>query len=273
MFKTSMAISPTPTKFGPLLFASEWSRAIQTAEELGYDGIEISLREPDTELLDKLSKAVQRAGLAISAVATGQSYLHDDLSLTNLDSAAQEKLKDRMCGFINFAAPWQALVILGGVRGTLATEHSIQLEQFQAATESVRSFAEYAEAFGVRLAIEPINRYETNFLNTVEQALQFIDDVGADNLVVLPDTFHMNIEEASMSKPLARAGQKVGYVHFADSNRLAPGEGHINFVEIARELEKTNYAGYISAEILPIPDSRTAAELAIEHFRWLQSQL
>lgn len=85
MFKTSMAISPTPTNFGPLLFASEWCRAIQTAEELDYDGIEISLREPDTELLDKLSKAVQSAGLAISAVATGQSYLHDDLSLTNLD--------------------------------------------------------------------------------------------------------------------------------------------------------------------------------------------
>jgi sugar phosphate isomerase/epimerase len=269
MFKTSMAISPSATQFGPLLFAANWQLALQTARELGYDAVEVSFRDPPHDELERLSEAIGNAGLAVSAVATGQSYIHDGLCITNLDPLAQENLRDRMLGFIDFAAPWQAVLIIGGVRGTLAPEQNIQQKQIQTAIEAIQTYAKYAEQVGVHLAVEPINRYETNFLNTIQQALQFIEDIGMENLCVLPDSFHMNIEEVSMPKALELAGEKIGYVHLADSNRLAPGQGHIDFNELAHVLQKVGYDGYISAEILPIPDSRTAAELAIKHFHSL----
>jgi sugar phosphate isomerase/epimerase len=269
MFKTSMAISPAETQFGPLLFAANWQLALQTATELGYDAVEVSFRDPGNDELEQLSEAICKAGLVVSAVATGQSYVQDGLSLTNLDPLAQKNLRDRMLRFIDFAAPWQAILIIGGVRGMLAPEQNIKQKQIQTAIEAIQTYAKYAKQVNVRLAVEPINRYETNFLNTILQALHFIEGIGEENLFVLPDTFHMNIEEVSMSRALELAGEQIGYVHFADSNRLAPGQGHIDFNELANVLHQVSYDGYISAEILPLPDSRTAAELAIRTFHSL----
>jgi sugar phosphate isomerase/epimerase len=185
------------------------------------------------------------------------------------DPMIRAKLLDRMKGHVDFAAPWGALVIIGGVRATLEGEPETYAAQRQRAVQAIHSYAEYARSQGVLLAIEPINRYETNFINTVEEALGFIEQVGSENLVVLADTFHMNIEEVSIAKSFERAGEKLGYVHFADSNRRAAGQGHINFHELAAVLPKIGYGGYICAEILPLPDSRAAAKLAIDYFRSL----
>ena len=160
-------------------------------------------------------------------------------------------------------------MIIGGVRGTFEGEPKTHAAQRQRAVEATRAYAEYARSQGVSLAIEPINRYETNFINTVGEALEFIEEVGAENLVVLTDTFHMNIEEVSIAQSFQRTGEKLGYVHFADSNRWAAGQGHINFRELAVVLQEIGYSGYICAEILPLPDSRTAAKLAIDYFRSL----
>jgi sugar phosphate isomerase/epimerase len=176
---------------------------------------------------------------------------------------------DRLKGAIDFGAPWQATLFIGGVRGRLEGDPATHAAQRQHAIELVRACAEYAAPRGVPIAIEPINRYETNLINTVAEALEFIDQVGAENLVVLADSFHMNIEEQSLAGALRLAGSKLGYVHFADSNRRAAGQGHIDFHALADVLRQMGYHGYISAEILPLPNSRAAAELAIACFRSL----
>jgi sugar phosphate isomerase/epimerase len=135
--------------------------------------------------------------------------------------------------------------------------------------DAVHSYGEYALEQGVSLVIEPINRYETNYINTIQDALQFISDVDLDNFGVLPDTFHMNIEEASLAESLRAAGDRVHHVQFTDSNRLAAGRGHIDFRTLAAVLRDSGYSGYLSTETLPLPDSRTAARQAIELFRTL----
>lgn len=269
VFKTSMAITPEPAKFAPLLFAGDWERGLETAAELGYDAVEVSLRDPQTDVVKKLWKALRNSGLAVSAVATGQSYYNDGLSPTSPDASVRARLLDRMKGHVDFVAPWAGLVVIGGVRGTFEGEPEARAAQRQRAVEATRRYAEYARSQGVLLAIEPINRYETNFINTVEEALGFIEEVGAENTVVLTDTFHMNIEEVSIARSFERAGEKLGYVHFVDSNRWAAGQGHINFGELAAVLQKMDYGGYICAEILPLPDSRTAAKLALDYFHSL----
>ena len=79
----------------------------------------------------------------------------------------------------------------------------------------------YAESKGVVLLLEPVNRYETNLINTLNDGLDIIEEIGSDHLKLLPDTFHMNIEESSIEESIVRAGSSIGYIHFADSNRLA----------------------------------------------------
>ena len=120
-----------------------------------------------------------------------------------------------------------------------------------------------ARPHNIRLAIEPINRYETNLINTVADALDVINQVGADNLGVLFDTFHANIEEPNIAVSLRACGSRLFHVHVADSNRWYPGAGHIDFARVIATLREMKYAGWISAEILPKPDIPRAAEQAM----------
>src|SRR5262249_9217551 len=111
----------------------------------------------------------------------------------------------------------------------------------------------------VRIVIEPVNRYESNWLNTVEEVLDLIERLGEDNVGVLPDTFHMNIEEADMLEALRRARPRLWHLHVADSNRRAPGAGHLDFNEIVIALAGQGYTEAVSAEILPYPTLEVAA--------------
>jgi 5-keto-L-gluconate epimerase len=130
-----------------------------------------------------------------------------------------------------------------------------------------------AEA-GVRIALEPINRYETTLINNVAEGLELIDQVGADNLGLLFDTFHANIEEPCIEESLVAAGDRLFHVHVADSNRWHPGAGHVDFAKILDALRGnalgTPYGGFISGEFMPRPDAATAAQLAILHLRALE---
>jgi len=269
MFKNSMAISPAPTPFAPLLFAGDWRLGLATAIELEFDGVEVSIRDPHDQMVKDLKAAIQTSDLVVSTVATGQSYYTDGLSPMSADPNIQAKLLDRMKAIIDFAALWKAPVIIGGVRGILEGDPIEQKAQASRVLESIRIYSEYAEASGVPLAIEPINRYETNFINTVSEALDLIGQIGSENLGVITDTFHMNIEEVSLTESLRMAGPWLKGVHLVDSNRKAAGQGHIDFHELATVLSEIGYQGFIIAEILPLPDSRTAAEQAIAFFRSL----
>ncbi|MDF1595851.1 MAG: sugar phosphate isomerase/epimerase [Acidimicrobiia bacterium] len=267
MFRTSMAISPTPAEFAPLLFAGDWKGALDAAADLGYDAIEMSVRDPADPAVVSCDAEARRRDIRVSAIATGQSFYSDGWSLTADDPGIQTLLEQRMRRIIDLAAPWEALVVIGGVRGTLSGSDGERVDQYRRALEAVRRYAEYALTLNVSLAVEPINRYETNYLNTIRETLQFVGNVGLSNVGILPDTFHMNIEEVSLAESLRSAGKLILHTQFTDSNRLAAGQGHVDFRVLAGVLRELDYSGYLSAEILPHPDSRTAAQQAIEFFR------
>jgi len=137
--------------------------------------------------------------------------------------------------------------------------------------DAVRVCAEEAEKKGVQLLIEPVNRYETNFINSAEEGVAFINETGHPELKLLLDTFHMNIEEADTIKTLHKFTDYIGYIHFADSNRQAPGFGQIPFRKILSALLAQNYSGIITAEILPLPDDDSAIQQAGAFFSSLVS--
>ena len=134
-------------------------------------------------------------------------------------------------------------------------------------TDALAECCAEAALSGVRIALEPINRYETTLVNNVAQGLALIDRVGADNLGLLFDTFHANIEEPSIEESLLAAGGRLFHVHVADSNRWYPGAGHLDFAQILDVLARSGYGGFVSGEFMPRPDADTAAQRAIAHLR------
>jgi sugar phosphate isomerase/epimerase len=132
---------------------------------------------------------------------------------------------------------------------------------------SLDEFGERAARYGQPFLYEPLNRYETNLINRTVNAAGFLATLGTKNVRILADLFHMNIEEHDIVGALREAGPLIGHVHFADSNRQAMGFGHTSIKPIIAILREIGYAGYLSAEILPLPDPITAAEQTIAMFR------
>jgi 5-keto-L-gluconate epimerase len=120
---------------------------------------------------------------------------------------------------------------------------------------------------GVRLALEPINRYETTLINTTEQGLELVEKVGEENFGLLLDTFHMNIEETVIEAAIRSGGDRIFHFHVADSNRWHPGAGHLDFKQLLNTLTSIGYAGWVSGEFLPLPDVDTAAQKGLANLK------
>lgn len=263
--RLSIALSPVKSSFAPLLYSGDLLKGMDRAAALGYEGVELNIRDVGREPLDDIIRHAKRAKLDIVALGTGQSYLTDGWSILSPDPETRKNLLSRLRAHIDFGARAGAKLILGGVFGKLAGDESQRESERYGALEMVRALAEYASKAGVEIVIEPINRYETNFLNTIGQALAFISETGCGGIKVLPDTFHMNIEEADPFGAVARAAGMVGHVHVADSNRMSPGCGHIEFANFFEVLDSIRYCGYVSGEFLPLPDDETAASCNIDY--------
>jgi sugar phosphate isomerase/epimerase len=137
--------------------------------------------------------------------------------------------------------------------------------------DALEDLGGHAERLGAPLLYEPLNRYETNLFNTLGDAASFLDSLRTRNVKLLADLFHMNIEERSPADALRDAARHIGHVHFADSNRRAVGFGHTDIAPILAALRDIGYAGYLSGEILPLPDSQAAATQTARAFQTLVS--
>lgn len=263
--KLSIALTPTRTVFSPLLFAGDIMRGIRCADELGYDGVEINIRDTKAEPMEEIFGAARSRSLEICAMGTGQAYLMDGLYVLSPDSSVRERLIERLKNHIDWAAKVGAFITMGGVFGRLEAEERVREIQYKGAIDVMRRLADYAAPRGVTLVIEPINRYETNFLTNIEKTMAFIADVDRPSIRLILDTFHMNVEETGFVATIESVSRQLAHVHLVDSNRLSPGSGHINFLPILQKLESIGYSGYLSGEFLPLPDDETAAKRNIEY--------
>jgi sugar phosphate isomerase/epimerase len=262
--KLSIVVSTQPASFEALAYKGQLNQNLAHIKRLGYDGVELAVRDPGSLDLDELQRMLQEFALPVAAIGTGQAYGEEGLSLTHSEQAIRNRAIERIKAQLRLAESLHSLVIIGLIRGKI--ERSIPSEKAEAwLREALQECA--AENCAVKLAIEPLNRYESNLLNTVEAGLKFLDRLAADNLGLLLDTFHMNIEEPSILQSIESAKDRLFHFHVADSNRWYPGAGHIDFGSIIDTLEGIDYQGYLSAEIMPYPDPDTAAQEAVSHLR------
>jgi sugar phosphate isomerase/epimerase len=164
--------------------------------------------------------------------------------------------------FIDLAADFGGIVNIGRVRGLIGKRSRSYVEELF--VEAARELCEYALLKNVCLILEPVNRYEIDFINTVEEGAKLMKKVGMPNMRLMPDLFHMNIEDNNIGGELAGNMEFIKYIHIADSNRLAPGWGHTDFPLVFKALLYAGYDGWLSAEILPRPDPDSAALQTIE---------
>ncbi|HXO06448.1 MAG TPA: sugar phosphate isomerase/epimerase [Solirubrobacteraceae bacterium] len=261
-----IAVSPSRASFAPLLYAGMLDEAVGDAVQLGFECLELSMRDPGS--IDGAAVAAQLddAGLRCSAIATGQACLADGLCLSATDETVRAAAIERFGDQVALAHELDASVILGGVRGTLDTRQDGSAARRRAAVDAIRECVQAAGERGVTVLVEPINRYETDFVNRCEEGLELLDEVGGDGVKLLLDTFHMNIEERDLPDAIALAGDRLGYVHMVDSNRHAPGLGHVDFDGVLAALAQIDYRGPFVAEILPYPSDREAAAAAAAFF-------
>jgi RpiB/LacA/LacB family sugar-phosphate isomerase len=261
-FRFGIALSPQPTSFGPLLYAGRLAEGLRMAAESGFNVVELSLRSVDGIEVDMLATMLDELNLSLVAIATGQSCIHDSLCLCDPRAEVRGATVARLKTIMQLASKFGAAVIIGGIRGRLSGTAAEKEKQRAGAVEAIRECARFGATQGVMLLFEPINRYETNFINSSVDGLALLDEVDEPWFKLLLDTFHMNIEEADINAALEATGDRLGYVHVADSNRHAPGQGHIDFLSVLQTLARIGYEGPVTAEILPVPDDLTAIQQA-----------
>jgi sugar phosphate isomerase/epimerase len=255
--KLSIAIADTHALPSAFVVYRGFEECIPKAAKLGYDGVELALKRADEININRLNDLLDENGIEISCISTGQVYADGGLMFTHENIRKREEVKEIFKELIDLAETFGKTVNIGRIRGQIGKRPRSYVEDLF--IQVARELCDYALQKDVTLILEPVNRYEIDFINSVEEGVDLMKKVGRSNMMLMPDIFHMNIEDRKIGGELARNVDYIKYVHFADSNRLAPGEGHIDFHEVFQFLFEAGYDGWISAEILPKPNPDIAA--------------
>ncbi len=264
--KLSIVLSTHAAQFEAVAFKGDLEENVAKMAGWGYNGVELAVRDPTLVEVDELGQVLSSYGLEVPAIGTGQAWGEEGLSFTSEDPEVRAAAIKRIKSHIPLAARLDAIIILGLIRG-ITPEGQTHDQSMAYLVEALQECSDAALAEGVRYALEPLNRYETDLIHTVEEGLALIESVGFPNFGLLLDTFHMNIEEPSIEESIRACGDRVFHFHVADSNRWYPGAGHLDFPSIIETLFATGYDGYVSGEFMPVPDADTSAQRSIRHLR------
>jgi D-psicose/D-tagatose/L-ribulose 3-epimerase len=223
--------------FGPRPIAEIATRVAS----LGYDGVEL---HGDLQAFrpKEVGSLMRDHGLEVFSLTP------DNVDPATADAAVRAAALDYYRRLVDFAAAiGGAIVSFHGLVGRIAPLASMAEEE-ELLARSLRSVCEHARSAGVRVVYEVLNRYESHLVNTGQAALALIERIGADNLFVLLDAYHMNIEEAAPAQAIRAVGRRLGLFHVADSNREGIGRGHSDFAGIVGALDTIGYRGPVIVE-------------------------
>jgi len=265
--RSAVTITLVPeARGGPFVFWNDLAAGCAKAAALGFDAVEVFPRSPQELDVNHLRRLLAEHRLSLAAMGTGAGWVTHKLRLTDPDADTRRRARDFVGTIIDLAGGLGAPAIIGSMQGRW--EGGVSRDQALGwLGEALEELAPRAQAHGVPLLFEPLNRFESNVLNRVDESVAFLKALQTQNTKLLCDLFHMNIEEANIEDALRLAGPRLGHIHFVDSNRHAVGFGHTDVAPIVQALRQIGYAGYLSAEVLPMPDSDAAAAQSIKAFR------
>jgi sugar phosphate isomerase/epimerase len=255
--------------------------SIDRLAHLGYDAVEVE-GEPETHDPKRIKKLAEDAGLAVGSVCPNftaeRDLSHPDEDVRNAALAYLREVSE-------FAAELGApLFIVAPTAYPRVKPVAGPHDEWQWAVEGIGKTGEYAVSLGVDLTLECWNRYGTYMLNRLDEGARMWRETGLTNGGIMADTFHMNVEERSIPGAIRDFGALLNHVHLSDSNRLAPGLGHLDFADVLQALRDVRYGGGLAFELIPaLPNiledgpGLTAlddvARQAIDHMREVERRL
>ncbi len=252
---------------GPFVLWDGLEKSIAFAGELGYDAVEIFAPGPEAIDVNSLEKMLEEADLKLAALGTGAGWVKHRLQLADPDAGKREQARAFVRSIIDCAGQFGATAIIGSMQGP--SGHTGDPDTARGyLVEALEDGGQHAEQYNVPLIYEPLNRYETRQCCLVEDGVSLLESLSTDNVRLLCDLFHMNIEESDIADALICGGQWVGHIHFVDSNRRPVGLGHMQYGRIIQALRQINYEGYLCAEAFPYPDPHEAAHQTMRAFQY-----
>lgn len=226
---------------------------LERLHRLGYDGIEI-MGEPRKYDVKEVRQLLDKYKLecygSVTIMVAGRDLIHADPYFREMTLQYVKECIDLVAELGG-----SLLTLVPSEVGKIVAMADPETE-WQWAVEGCRAAGEYAQKKNIRIGLEPLNRFETNFLNRHDQALRLADDVGLDNVGVCLDAFHINIEEADPYQAIMNTGTRLVDFHVADNNRYPPGQGALDWQKIIQTLKQSGYTGPITSEFV-VPMDRS----------------
>lgn len=232
-------------------------------DRLGYDGIELHTAESLGREADRLQELFQRSRVQPTTLDGARQLLSTEPAERQ---AAMDQLRQRLELSARLGAVGVLLVPIFGkpLIPDLSPWRTATRLEFELLLTELKELARECERTGATLMIEPLNRYETHLVNTLDQGAELCRRVNRPGVRILADFFHMSIEEADVARSIRQSAPFIRYVHVADSNRCQPGRGHTDFLPGFRALKNAGYDGYLGVECRLIgPPEQALRETAI----------
>ena len=242
----------TMNKFGvhALVWSGSWDAAqceyaISSTREAGYDIIELPAFEPAEMDIAAIARALEAHGVE----ATCSLGLGFDNDINSEDPECVARGEQTLDDALSMVRDVGGTYLGGVIFSALGPYNEMPTPKGRANSQAVIGrLADKAKASGISVGLEFVNRYKSNLLNTSAQTVEYIREIGSDNLVVHLDSYHMNIEEANFRDPVFDAGELLGYVHIGENHRGYLGQGHVDFPELFKALVDARYDGVITFE-------------------------
>lgn len=242
-------------------FELEHLPLLARVKERGFDGIEIPLFNPAVTPVDEIRRGLEDAGLEVTTC----TVMPEGLTVFADSSTVRAQALDHIQAAIETTAQLGGHLICGPTYSPVGylPGRRRTAGEFQLAADTLRMLGDTLRAQDVRLAIEPLNRFETFFLNTAEDAAALCDNIGDPSIGILFDTFHANIEERNLGDALRLCGKHLIHVHTCENDRGTPGSGHVPWVEVFETLRAMQYDGWLTIESFGYNLPEIAAAAAI----------
>lgn len=232
---------------------------------MGYDIVEIAVEDPEIIDGQKVKDALKAYGLkAIVCGAFGPTR-----DLTNDDPSIHKNCFEYIEACMDLCVLWDVKFFAGPMYSAVGKARmlppELRKQEWDLAVKNLRIVCEMAASKGLDIALEPLNRFESDLVNTAEDVVRLINDIDHPSAKILLDGFHMNIEEPSLEAAIKLAGDKLIHVQVADNYRGTPGTGQTNWNAYRTALEEINYQGAISIESFTPQNKELAQAVCIWH--------
>ncbi|MGI6297897.1 MAG: sugar phosphate isomerase/epimerase family protein [Saccharofermentanales bacterium] len=271
LFRYGIACSLNKTgSSAPITFRGDIEDLCERSRKYGYDGIEIHLVNPGDYDWDKISKTKDDYGLSVTALATGREFHQNKLYLLDENPQVRRDAINRLKEHIDVGAKLGALVIVGSMRKDIPDFQ--RYDYYEGLhNEAVLELAEYAEPKNVTIILENILTFTSNFMNTMRQTADVVRKINKPNVKIHLDTYSMLMEDNDIPGAIQYCMPELEYVHFADSARLYPGGGNVDFPLFLNTLLNVGYKGWIVTECIPWPTEDLSAERGMAYLNALET--